>query len=138
MSSHFSDHQKESGSFGCNGKSVIATNSIVPCEQIAEQNNETFNPFPSPTNVHGFIGMVAGDNSKQLPTGAAPSRALTDFSFQGGKQHGTTATADLPFPNGLHSIGHSNQRDDVYNDNSHPFHRGIRCDGCGMYPIIGP
>uniref|UniRef100_A0A804HMR6 Uncharacterized protein n=1 Tax=Musa acuminata subsp. malaccensis TaxID=214687 RepID=A0A804HMR6_MUSAM len=106
--------------------------------QIAEQNNETFNPSPSPTNVHGFIGMVAGDNSKQPPTSAAPSRALTDFSFQGGKHHGTTATADLPSPNGLHSVGHSNQRDDVYNDNGHPFHRGIRCDGCGMYPIIGP
>ncbi|CAL9185921.1 unnamed protein product, partial [Musa hybrid cultivar] len=48
------------------------------------------------------------------------------FSFQGGKQHGTTVTADLPSPNGLHSVGHSNQRDDVYNDNGHPFHRGIR------------
>ncbi|CAL9120756.1 unnamed protein product [Musa textilis] len=80
MSSHFSDHQKDSGSFGCNGKSVMATKSFVPCEQIADQNNETFNPSPSPTNVHGFIGVVAGDNRKQLPTGAARTRALTLLS----------------------------------------------------------
>ncbi|KAJ8475618.1 hypothetical protein OPV22_019345 [Ensete ventricosum] len=48
------------------------------------------------------------------------------------------AAVDLPFANGLHSVGHSNQRDDdAYNDIGRPFHRGIICDGCGMYPIIG-
>ncbi|RRT70763.1 hypothetical protein B296_00027898, partial [Ensete ventricosum] len=154
-SNEFTDHNKESGDVGGKGKSVLTNSLYVPPEMISEHNNESFNPSHAPPNAYGFPGMVAGDNNKQLPTDAPASRIpvgfgfqgvkqdaqissfdLPDgFSFQGVKQHTKIAALDLP----IHPLGDPYERDDGYNDNMLcTFHKGIRCDGCGMHPIIGP
>ncbi|CAL9165266.1 unnamed protein product [Musa hybrid cultivar] len=150
-SNEFTDHNKESGDVGGKGKSVL----YVPPEMISEHNNESFNPSHAPTNTYGFPGMVAVDNNKQLPTDAAPSRTPNGFGFQGVKQHAKISSLDLPdgfnfqgvkqhtkiaaldLP--IHPLGYPYERDDGSNVNMFcTFHRGIRCDGCGMHPIIGP
>ncbi|URE30690.1 Zinc finger, ZZ type [Musa troglodytarum] len=154
-SDEYTDHNKESGDVGGKGKSVITTCLYMPPEMISEHNNESFNSSHAPTNTYGLPGMVAGDNNKQLPTDAAPSRTPDGFGFQGVKQHAKMSSLDLPdgfsfqgvkqhtkivaldLP--IHPLGRPYERDDGYNDNVvGTFHRGIRCDGCGMHPIIGP
>ncbi|WOL11335.1 hypothetical protein Cni_G20097 [Canna indica] len=132
------DPQKQSSSVECKGKSVAASPFFILPAPMVDQ-NQTYNPSPTPT-TRGFSGMMSGNN-KQIPPGAVPSGILDGLNLEGGKQHTTRVTDDHPLTNALHPVSHPYQRDNVWKWNENilrTFHKGIRCDGCGMHPIIGP
>ncbi|KAG6525479.1 protein JOKA2-like [Zingiber officinale] len=121
---------------GHHGKSVIAGPPLfVPPAQTGIQ-NEDYNPSAQ-AGTNAATAMMDDHKNEQFPSGAAPAGTLSGFNFEGDKKQ--PSTADLPFLNGARLIPQPNQRDDGFIDNLlHTRHRGIICDGCGMYPIVGP
>ncbi|XP_074590621.1 protein NBR1 homolog [Curcuma longa] len=134
--SETTDRRNQISNIGRHGKSVIAGPPLfVPPAQTGIQ-NENYSPSAQ-AGTNAVTAMMDGHKNEQLPSCAAPAGTLDGFSFEGDKQQ--PSTADLPFLNGARLIRQPNQRDDGFIDNLlHTFHKGIICDGCGMYPILGP
>lgn len=127
------------------GNSFAAVSSLVP------PMNHLMDHYPYPLQssetlkqlgpqIYGSADALSGEKNKQ-PPGWASAR---HFGFNplnncpANSQIGADAT-DTMFSGGLYPAVHPFRKSYGHYDNMlRTFHRGIRCDGCGMHPIMGP
>ncbi|KAG1331413.1 protein NBR1 [Cocos nucifera] len=139
-------HEKETSDAQRKGKSVISSappSLPPPVERLGDQSSQSckmLNPFLAPTSW--ITDITNGDNNKQFPVGIGPSASNHDFGSPIDvpiNKHIGVPTPDVPLPSGFFPMGHPYRRGDRNHESMlRTFHRGIRCDGCGMHPIMGP
>ncbi|XP_042500362.1 protein JOKA2-like isoform X2 [Macadamia integrifolia] len=102
--------------------------------QPYETSNSAKLPF-SAINTQGGSSVLGGDSNKQLPTGFRYSSvSQVDFNPQSKcpfRGQSGVESSDVVAPGG-HSSYHPSKR------SGRIFHKGVRCDGCWVYPITGP
>ncbi|XP_072979781.1 protein JOKA2 isoform X1 [Typha angustifolia] len=125
------------------GKSVTsATLFSSPADPFMDRNfqTEASGSFLAPSYMYGVADVMGNertDKNIQLPTGTAsliPNQAsISRNSFM----ESNVPSPKVPFLGGNFSIGPPRISGAYCEDMLRTFHRGIRCDGCGLHPIVG-
>ncbi|KAJ4973661.1 hypothetical protein NE237_006835 [Protea cynaroides] len=115
-------------------------------------------PFPA-MDTRGGSSVLGGDSNKQFPTVYLPKNLCTcpkkqlptGFEHSSMSQVGFNPQSKCPFsgqtrvdssdgvPPGGYNPFHPSKRSYSHWDKmDRIFHKGVRCDGCGVHPITGP
>ncbi|CAI8609859.1 unnamed protein product [Vicia faba] len=124
LSASGAGRQVESGSVGIAGRQVESGNVGIASVDLKSSTNVNRVPLSSAVPVSADKGKVsdsvAGKDEK-VPVGVEKGKASIDDSFAG----------NFRIPPFKRSHSHSDASNGM-------FHKGVRCDGCGVYPITGP
>lgn len=143
---NLSQHEKEGGSTNLDGK--YGTPAVTDCPPASQALHGSGNfwthpqEFPIPMDDLTDI-MVGGSSKKQspmkfdfCPPALAGFNSYAEVPVSG--HFGPFPYEDFSMPSEFMKT-HSRRRSHIINETMpRSFHRGVRCDGCGMHPIVGP
>ncbi|XP_058093714.1 protein NBR1 homolog [Magnolia sinica] len=90
--------------------------------------------------IYGSADVLEGDKHKKSTDGVGPSAShvgSSESKCPSGSQMAADASV-VVHPRGLYPVVPPFKVNTVHHNMLRTFHRGVRCDGCGMHPIIGP
>uniref|UniRef100_A0A1D1Y246 Uncharacterized protein C6orf106 n=1 Tax=Anthurium amnicola TaxID=1678845 RepID=A0A1D1Y246_9ARAE len=127
------------------GKSIATTPVPAVDKPVHHQSQNNVISVPPPVAYPpGITDFLYGDG-KGIPCSTSPSVPQFGFNHQNSlpinKHTGAPAPNQIP-TSGLSQVfspyRKARESRGLYDSMLRTFHRGVRCDGCGMHPIMGP